>query len=169
LPDVFYNKDSGAFDKGHIVRREDVCWGTSRAQVVRANGDTFHTTNCSPQVADFNRSNKAGIWGNLENYILTQAKADHYTLLAGPVLASTDRLFEGKDERGAVSIQIPERFWKIVCARNGQALQAFAFLLEQDLSGVPLEELSSMKTGGTSSSPSPTSKTCCNQSSFPRS
>jgi endonuclease G len=29
LPDVFYNKDGGAFDKGHIVRRDDVAWGQS--------------------------------------------------------------------------------------------------------------------------------------------
>jgi endonuclease G len=50
LPDVFYTKDGGSFDKGHVIRREDVCWGTTYAQVVRGNGDTFHVTNCTPQV-----------------------------------------------------------------------------------------------------------------------
>jgi endonuclease G len=44
LPDKFYTKDKGAFDKGHIVRREDVCWGTSYDEVRRANGDTSWRT-----------------------------------------------------------------------------------------------------------------------------
>src|SRR5262249_36764585 len=51
LPDRFFTKDRQAFDKGHIVRREDVCWGKDYEQIRRANGDTYHTTNCSPQVA----------------------------------------------------------------------------------------------------------------------
>src|SRR5207237_3671808 len=29
IPDKFYNNDKGAFDKGHIVRRDDACWGTT--------------------------------------------------------------------------------------------------------------------------------------------
>ena len=29
LPDVFFTRDRGAFDKGHIVRREDVAWGAT--------------------------------------------------------------------------------------------------------------------------------------------
>lgn len=141
LPDNFYTKDGGAFDKGHIVRREDVTWGTSRAAIIRANGDTFHVTNCSPQIADFNRSNQpGGIWGKLENFVATQAKTDTFTLFSGPVLDPADRVFEGKDDRGPVRIQIPSRFWKIVVANNAAGLQAFAFLLEQDLSQVLLAD-----------------------------
>lgn len=141
LPDRFYTSDGGAFDKGHIVRREDVCWGSSYQEVKNANGDTYHTTNCSPQVADFNRSaNKAdGAWGKLENFILKQAKAEKYCVLAGPCLKADDRFFQGKDERGLVKIQIPSGYWKIVVAQKGKALQAFAFLLQQDLENVPLE------------------------------
>ena len=89
LPDKFYNKDGGAFDKGHIVRREDVNWGRSYDQIQRANGDTFHTTNCSPQVKGFNRS--PGRWGALENDVLSQAKgkpkdgvSQRFCLFAGP-------------------------------------------------------------------------------------
>jgi hypothetical protein len=55
LPDRFFTKDKGAFNKGHLVRREDVAWGDSYEEIRFANGDTFHTTNCSPQVAGFNR------------------------------------------------------------------------------------------------------------------
>jgi endonuclease G len=140
LPDRFYTYDGQAFDKGHIVRRDDVCWGSSYAQVRRANGDTFHTTNCSPQVSDFNRSQLGGVWGKLENVILAQARTEKYCLYAGPRLSSQDRTFLGKDEIGPVRIQIPSAYWKIVIARTPQgALQAFGFLLEQDLTGVPLE------------------------------
>ena len=76
LPDVFFTKDRQSFDKGHIVRREDVCWGRSFAMVRRANGDTFHTTNCSPQVKGFNRFGEDGLWGKLENFIIDQAKTE---------------------------------------------------------------------------------------------
>jgi DNA/RNA endonuclease G (NUC1) len=139
LPDVFFTKDRQAFDKGHIVRRDDVCWGKTFAQLRRANGDTFHTTNCSPQVLDFNRSNKGGRWGELENMILKQAKTEKLSLFAGPVLDDEDDVFEGVDDRGPVSVPIPRRYWKIVFANAGGALQAFAFILEQDLSDVALE------------------------------
>ena len=44
IPDAFYNQDNGAFDKGHIVRREDVCFGTSFAQV-RRGYETVYTPN----------------------------------------------------------------------------------------------------------------------------
>lgn len=133
IPDSFYTRDNGAFDKGHLVRREDVCFGTSFAQVQRANGDTFHVTNCSPQRGNYNRSNLGGIWGGLENFIGAQADDEKYCIFAGPVLAPEDPVFRGS------TVQIPRRFWKIVCAVKNGRLQVFAFLLEQDLKGVPVE------------------------------
>ena len=139
LPDIFYTKDGGAFDKGHIVRREDICWGDSYKEVKRANGDTYHVTNCSPQVADFNRSNLRGVWGSLENYILKQAKTEKYCLFAGTVFRENDRVFSGKDQVGPIKIQIPSAYWKIVIAQAKDSLQAFAFILEQNLKNVPVE------------------------------
>jgi endonuclease G len=139
LPDRFFTKDNKAFDKGHIVRRDDVAWGESFVQVRRGNGDTYHTTNCSPQVKGFNRSNLRGWWGKLENMVLKQAKAEQLCVFAGPVLDPNDQSFRGKDEQGEILVQIPSRYWKVVVARSGAELQTFAFLLEQDLSDVPLE------------------------------
>lgn len=141
LPDKFFTSDKGAFDKGHIVRREDVAWGRTYAELRRANGDTYHVTNCSPQVAGFNRSNLGGIWGDVENLVLAQSKVNKeaYCLLAGPVLDPDDRTFLGRDDSGATRVQIPSRYWKIVVARNGDRLESYAFLLEQDLSNVDLE------------------------------
>ena len=136
IPDEFYDKDNGAFDKGHIVRREDVCFGKSYAQVRRANGDTFHVTNCSPQRGNFNRSNLGGIWGNLENYIGAQADKEQYCIFAGPILSPKDKTFEGSQP-----VKLPSKFWKVVCALKDKKLQVFAFVLEQDVKDLPLEFL----------------------------
>jgi endonuclease G, mitochondrial len=134
IPDSFYNNDQGAFDKGHVVRREDVCFGASYDEVRRANGDTFHVTNCSPQRGNFNRSNLGGIWGNLENFIGAQADEERYCIFAGPVLSPDDGTFPG-----AQGVKIPRRFWKVVCAVKEKKLQVFAFLLEQNVKDLPLE------------------------------
>lgn len=139
LPDRFFNKDRGAFDKGHLVRREDVAWGKSFAEVQAANGDTFFVTNCSPQTAAFNRSNRRDNWGALEDLVLKQAKAERYCLFSGPVLSDDDPFFVGVDDEGAVRVRIPQAYWKVVVARRQDALEAFGFILEQDLSATDLE------------------------------
>jgi endonuclease G len=141
LPDSFFTKDRKSFDKGHIVRRDDVTWGDSYDEVRRANGDTYHVTNCSPQIAKFNRSNLHGLWGELENIVLEQADTERFSLFAGPVFRSDDRFFLGVDDEGSVRVAIPRQFWKVVVARSGNKLQTFAFVLDQDLSGTDLEGL----------------------------
>jgi endonuclease G len=142
LPDVFFTRDNGAFDKGHIVRREDVNWGTTFKLVVRANGDTYHVTNCSPQVAEYNQSAR-GIenWGDLENHVLTSAASERLAQFAGPVLDPDDRVFVGAGG-GKVKIRarIPARFWKVIISKTEEGLAAFGFVLEQDLSDVEFEE-----------------------------
>jgi endonuclease G len=132
IPDGFYNRDKGAFDKGHIVRREDVCFGESYDQLRRANGDTFHVTNCSPQRASFNRA--PGIWGDLENFIGAQSDTERLCVFAAPILAAGDKTFPGTED-----VKLPSRFWKIVCAVKNGKLQVFAFVLEQDVKDLPLE------------------------------
>jgi len=139
LPDRFFTKDKGAFDKGHIVRREDVAWGRSFNEVRLANGDTFHVTNCSPQVAGFNRPEQGDNWGDLEQFVASDAKTERLSLFAGPVLSDDDQTFVGVDDEGPVRVKIPSRFWKVVMAAEGDELRSFGFLLEQDLGDVPLE------------------------------
>ncbi|MHB9064223.1 MAG: TRAFs-binding domain-containing protein [Pirellulaceae bacterium] len=140
LPDRFYTKDGGEFDKGHLVRRNDVTWGTSFADIQKANGDTFHMTNCSPQTSAFNRSASGeDNWGDLENLVQRETAGERAIVLSGPVLAEDDLRFEGMDERGDVHIQIPSRFWKIIVVKDHGAPEVFAFVQEQDLSDVPLE------------------------------
>lgn len=141
LPDVFYNKDRKAFDKGHIVRRDDVAWGGTYAELRRANGDTYHVTNCSPQVKEFNRSNLGDAnWGDLENNVLSEAASERLCVFAGPVLTDDDRVFTGVGDGGSVlKARIPGKFWKIVIARTADGCAAFGFILEQDLSDVEWE------------------------------
>ena len=142
LPDVFYTNDKGAFDKGHIVRREDVAWGETYVELRRANGDTFHVTNCSPQVAEFNRSTSGeDNWGDLENHVLTSAAKEQYCQFAGPILDPDDHFFIGAGGgRVELRIKIPQRFWKVIVARTAEGLASYGFVLEQDLGAVPLEE-----------------------------
>ncbi|WP_172683463.1 DNA/RNA non-specific endonuclease, partial [Verrucomicrobium spinosum] len=146
VPDSFYTEDRGAFDKGHVVRRDDVCWGYDYAEVQRANGDTFHLTNCTPQVKGFNQSGSDGIWGDLENEVQRQGKQERYCIFAGPVFDEDgthdddDRTFSGRDEEGRMlRVKIPQRYWKMIIARRDNRLEVFAFILRQDLSSVLLE------------------------------
>jgi endonuclease G, mitochondrial len=140
LPDRFFTKDGGSFDRGHVVMRESVCWGDTYTSVRRANGDTYHTTNCSPQVAGFNQSSKLGRWGQLENQLARNLKQERMTVFAGPILSKDDWLFDGFDDAGKIRVQIPSRFWKLVVGHRDGAMVAFAFRLEQDLTQVPLKE-----------------------------
>lgn len=140
LPDVFYSRDAGAFDKGHLVRRDDVAWGADLPAMQRSNGDTYHTTNCSPQRSAFNQSAR-GVdnWGDLENMVQQQTRSETAVVMSGPVLAPSDTLFDGRGDNGTrIVVPIPRRFWKIIVALDpNQQPQAFGFVLEQDLSGLP--------------------------------
>jgi len=140
LPDVFFTRDQGAFDKGHLFRRDDAAWGDTFEDMQKANGDTYHTTNCSPQVATFNQAPKGDKdnWGDLETVIERQTRAERTCLFSGPVLDPQDPVFQGRDVHGNIAVQIPRRYWKIVVAR-GETLGAYGFVLEQDLTDVPLE------------------------------
>jgi endonuclease G len=141
LPDIFFSKDEGAFDKGHVVRRDDVAWGDTFEDLLKGNVDSFHCTNCSPQVGGFNRSGSGtDNWGDLENHVLSEAASERLCVFAGPVLSDTDRVFPGRGTNGAtIRARVPQSFWKVVVARTGDGLAAYGFLLEQDLADVQLE------------------------------
>lgn len=139
LPDIFYSEDDGAFDKGHLVRRDDVAWGKTITEMRRGNGDTYYTPNCSPQVGAFNQASKGDHnWGELENLISRTTKAERVCVFSGPVLADEDRTFRGRDRHGPLTVQIPSRFWKIVVAALDDGRPAaYGFVLKQGLRDVP--------------------------------
>ncbi|MBI5517283.1 MAG: DNA/RNA non-specific endonuclease [Deltaproteobacteria bacterium] len=111
-------------DKGHIHRREDGYWGSSEAEREAGNDDSFHFTNAAPQHPRFNQSTQDGVWGLLENHIAEQVASQRFALFAGPVFRSDDPEVEG--------ILVPQSFWKIVIARKGSDLGAWAFHLSQE-------------------------------------
>lgn len=120
-------------DRGHLVRRLDPVWGSTKALAKVANDDTFHYTNCSPQHQDFNRRDTT--WQGLEDYILTNAEAKDLKLsvFTGPVFRDDDQTYR--------NIKIPKEFWKVVVmVKPNDELSATAYLLSQESLIQDLEE-----------------------------
>lgn len=131
----FYSNEPGGnfFDRGHLVRRQDPIWG-EQSEAKKANSDTFHFTNCSPQYFQFNQSQQ--LWQGLENFILTNT--DQEDLLAsvftGPIFQQTDAVHR--------EIQIPQFFWKVVVVldKDGK-LYSSAYVVSQErfVNNIPFE------------------------------
>ncbi len=112
-----------ALDRGHLVRRLDPAWGGA-TEALKANNDTFHFTNCSPQHANFNQNSDT--WQGIENYLLGQATDDRkrLTIFTGPVLTDEDPLYRG--------VRLPVHFWKIaVFLKPDDTLSVSAYILDQ--------------------------------------
>ncbi|WP_339471307.1 DNA/RNA non-specific endonuclease [Pseudomonas sp. EL_65y_Pfl1_R83] len=110
---------SNGLDRGHLVRRQDPNWG-DEAKI--ANVDTFHFTNCSPQMSGFNQKT----WLELEDYILdnTQRWKARATVFTGPVFADDDRVYRG--------VKIPKAFWKVVAYLGDDGKPcASAYMIDQ--------------------------------------
>jgi endonuclease G len=108
-------------DRGHLVRREDPNWGTE-ADVATANEDTFHFTNCSPQMAAFNQQT----WLSLEDYILqnTRRWRERVSVFSGPVFRDDDRVYRGA--------RIPTAYWKVVAfVSDAGKPSATAYMIDQ--------------------------------------
>ena len=110
---------NNGLDRGHLVRRQDPNWGD---EANTANLDTFHFTNCSPQMSGFNQKT----WLELEDYILdnTQRWKARATVFTGPVLADDDRVYRG--------VKIPKAFWKVVAYLSDDGKpSASAYMIDQ--------------------------------------
>ncbi|MCW2164072.1 endonuclease G [Microbacterium hydrothermale] len=118
-PEVYSRND---LDRGHLVRRRDPGWGTP-AQAQDATEATFFYTNAAPQAAGFNQSKE--LWLGLEDHVLTYAESTDRRLavFTAPVLRDDDPPYRG--------IRVPLRFWKIAAWRDGDALAAAGFVLDQ--------------------------------------
>lgn len=118
-------------DRGHMIRREDNCWGNTPLEIEYANADSFHWTNCTPQHQAFNQSGLNGLWGKLEDHIkeslnLVNNKA---SIFAGPVL---DNKNDPKIDFGSGDVQYPLKFWKILIAVDQhEGLMAYGFVIDQ--------------------------------------
>ncbi|TVV71455.1 DNA/RNA non-specific endonuclease [Sphingomonas solaris] len=109
------------FDRGHLVRREDPNWGPTATV---ANRDTFHFTNCAPQLSVFNQR----IWLGLEDFILvnTRRVRERATVFTGPVFRETDPVYRG--------VAIPLAYWKVVAfVHDDGRPSASAYLIDHDV------------------------------------
>jgi endonuclease G, mitochondrial len=127
LDQTFYSAWSSYFDRGHLTRRSDPTWGNNQT-AARANADTFHFTNCSPQHFRFNQTTK--FWQGVEQYILEQGVLktsnpnQHLCVFQGPIFDDTIDLW-------ADDVQIPSSFWKIVVWKGEKALKAVGMVIDQ--------------------------------------
>lgn len=126
-----------AFDKGHLVRREDVLHGDRNIALV-ANDATFVFTNAAPQHMNFNQDE----WLELEDWVLDRATelSPRLAVFSGPVFGEDDPAFSSLDAktmtRVAQDYVIPVAFWKVVVLAtegvSGPGLSAAAFVVSQD-------------------------------------
>lgn len=141
------------FQRGHLVRRLDPCWGSDNLALA-AELDSFHWTNCTPQVGFFNqgrapadtpRSEQGALWRSVENFVLRNAVASaaRVTCFTGPIFAVTDRPYRG--------VLIPERFFKVAVWVDQGELRSIAMIASQaSLLGARREALAEgMTTFGT--------------------
>ncbi len=132
LGNLYYYGRANLYDRGHLVRRDDVAWGMTDAEAEEANLDSFHYPNCAPQHRDFNQSDdftnkKLQLWGDLENHISKQGSAQRARLCVfnGPIFTATDKPLK--------DIFVPRAYFKIVVWQDsGEKPGAAAFVLEQD-------------------------------------
>lgn len=113
-------------DRGHLARRADLVWGEP-AEAQQANEDSFHYTNITPQMDDFNQSSQQGLWGLLENALYEDVDVDDLkaSVMAGPVFRDDDQVYRG--------VGLPREYWKVLAYSQGAVPRVRAFLLTQDL------------------------------------
>lgn len=149
IANFYYSKNNNKFDRGHLTRREDLEFGTTRLAALQSANDTCHWTNCTPQHAKFNQGKS--LWQGLENYLLDDLKRDEFKvcIMTGPVLSEDDPVWEHFKE-----IQYPVKFWKVVSAVNANGnLFSTAYLLDQSaviaefgIEAAPVEPFGAYKT-----------------------
>jgi len=122
LGPALYDDPVTSFAFGHITRRADAVWG-DEDQLMLANDDTFHITNCAPQVSSFN---SGGDWGRLESAIARFARSNggiKLCVISGPVLSNRDPEILG--------VSVPTAYWKVVVFVKDRKLHALGFMTFQ--------------------------------------
>ncbi len=84
-----------------MVRYYDPAWGATEEIRKIAMGDTFHYTNCCPQLVNFN----AGVWNDLEDYYISRAffHDKKVTVFTGPIINKAERINK---------LPVPVNYWK---------------------------------------------------------
>lgn len=126
LGQAFYSEWSTYFDRGHLTRRMDPNWGTDE-EAERANADTYHFPNCSPQHFRFNQTTP--YWQGAERYILehgalAKQSINRLSVFTGPV-------YDDDIDLWADDVQIPSTFFKVIVWRGKKGLRSVALMVDQ--------------------------------------
>ncbi|OSI68623.1 hypothetical protein BSZ22_20895 [Bradyrhizobium canariense] len=142
------------FQKGHLTRRQDPLWGDDESIIKFANADTFHVTNCSPQVGFFNMgifkqgtnaemraaSEKQAVhpggnlyWRALEEFVLTNARAERerVSVFTGAVFDDENDIPWDRGRQEMRGFKAPRQFWKLLLRVENNELQATALVADQ--------------------------------------
>lgn len=122
----FYSAWSHYFDRGHLTRRTDPNWGSKEA-AERANADTYHFTNCSPQHFRFNETTK--FWQGAEQYVLengalAEDSQNRISVFQGPI-------FDDKIDLWSDDVQIPSSFFKVIVWKGKTGLKSVGLVVDQ--------------------------------------
>jgi len=123
-----YHQNS--WDRGHMVRRRDVCWG-SIEQAEQGNYDSFCWANIVLQDQKLNQ----GVWNEIEDWMteMNENESKKLSIFTGPIFTSTDQEYCGAGQELTCGIQIPAGFWKVVFFVNAmKELHSAAFIVKQD-------------------------------------
>jgi len=129
--DVMYKNND--FDRGHLTRRLDPCWG-SDDEVDQGNRDSMLFPNIAPQHKDLNQK----IWSELEDHVLSNVdeRDARVSVFTGCIFTEDD------PEHKPSGTRVPMAFFKVVASLNrpsagrgrssaGPKLQAQAFVISQ--------------------------------------
>ncbi|WP_421744265.1 DNA/RNA non-specific endonuclease [Chryseobacterium gambrini] len=120
----FTNDDytNSGFQRGHMVRFYDPAWGKTEDKRKIAMGDTFHFTNCCPQVGKFN----AGLWNDLEDYYMARSifQDNKISVFTGPIFNKAKLIND---------LLVPLNFWKVIVYNKGNEIEAIGFLISHEI------------------------------------
>jgi endonuclease G len=124
-PEYYAEND---YDKGHLTRRRDVCWG-ERREAERANYDSFCYANIALQHHLFN----TGIWNCLEDWVIQRLRAAKKLLvLTGPIHKDEDEEYCGVRGKPGCGVRVPFGFWKnVLHLDKREQLTCLSFLIRQ--------------------------------------
>lgn len=114
------------WDRGHLVRRRALHWGSTQ-EAEQADSESFFWTNIAPQHEHLHDT----AWGNIEDWMFeVMDDSDRQScVFTGPVLMPDDPAHVNRP--GELPVRIPAGFWKIIALKHQSRLRAAAFLVWQ--------------------------------------
>jgi endonuclease G len=116
--------DGFGYDRGHLAPSADFRWSQ------KALSESYFYSNMSPQKPEFNRERWAELESWIRTYVIDFNEAVY--VVTGPVLK------DGLKQQGGNQVSIPEQFYKIVLALDGEEKKAIAFLMPNDHCAYPV-------------------------------